>query len=195
MIIYYGELIIVVKLCRYAAAHLRVRKVNGPASGYECVHCGMKANEWSYDHLDIDELIENINGSYVLYSGNPNRYIPLCRKCHRLFDWSFRKDNPDRFAVVVGSEPEQSVDWYKIACGQRRDDVLVNISKVPGSLVDVTTGAVRCFSITRYEWTEPIRKFKRIRSKKSDKVLKSEAVARTKRQRRLRLEGKSGWLT
>src|SRR5690606_2960253 len=38
----------------YGAAHERVYRKRGRASQHDCVDCGERAEEWSYDHSDPD---------------------------------------------------------------------------------------------------------------------------------------------
>lgn len=75
----------------YGGAHHRVRRRRGVASDQQCVDCGSAADEWSYDHTDEHEFINELGHAY---SGNPQCYLPRCRSCHRLFD------NSKRWATV-----------------------------------------------------------------------------------------------
>lgn len=74
----------------YDAAHYRVYAIRGSASGYVCTDCGtVQAQDWAYDHCDPDEQVAPAKGethSGLSYSVNPERYIPLCKKCHKAFD-------------------------------------------------------------------------------------------------------------
>jgi hypothetical protein len=67
----------------YNQTHARVRKTRGKASEHQCQHCEHQAAEWAYDHTEPDELV---SAKGHTYSGDPARYIPLCRSCHRKFD-------------------------------------------------------------------------------------------------------------
>ena len=74
----------------YEAAHHRVVAVKGRAKEHRCDHCGDRAQDWAYDHLDPEALVGVRNG--CLYSLSPDHYIPLCKPCHKRFDidWSRR---------------------------------------------------------------------------------------------------------
>ena len=71
---------------RYKGAHTRVRRARGVASSYTCAHCGETAAEWAYDRTDPNPLVDEYRGFQIEYSGNPNRYMPLCISCHRKYD-------------------------------------------------------------------------------------------------------------
>ena len=68
----------------YDGAHLRIMYAKGSASQFLCVDCGGKAQEWSYDHADPEELWGGRSG--CVYSLSPEHYVPRCRVCHRAFD-------------------------------------------------------------------------------------------------------------
>lgn len=69
----------------YRTMHLRLAR-HAPATNFACVDCGGKANEWSYDHQDPDELKE-VWGRYpVSYSIKLDHYQPRCVPCHRTYD-------------------------------------------------------------------------------------------------------------
>lgn len=72
----------------YEAAHKRVRRARGRASEYSCTHCDDRAYDWAYDHADPDEGRTEDGRTYSL---NPERYIPLCRPCHRKMDGANRR--------------------------------------------------------------------------------------------------------
>lgn len=79
---------------KYQAAHMRIRKVLGTASGRPCELCGRPAHEWAYDHMDSNALRCVVAsglpyGRYhyeVSYSLDPAHYFPSCRSCHRKHD-------------------------------------------------------------------------------------------------------------
>ena len=72
---------------KYAAAHDRVRADRGLVQTYRCVDCGQRAQHWSYNHDDPDELHqEGLSAQPVAYSIHPDHYSPRCVKCHRHFD-------------------------------------------------------------------------------------------------------------
>ena len=73
----------------YGAAHDRVRRANGSASGHACVDCGGRAAQWSYDHEDPDEIqASGLSAGPISYSVKPEHYVPRCISCHKLFDLS-----------------------------------------------------------------------------------------------------------
>ena len=67
----------------YHGAHSRVRRLHGSPSGYPCSHCGGRAQDWAYDHLDPNEKHDSMGRPY---SVDPTHYSPLCRVCHYQFD-------------------------------------------------------------------------------------------------------------
>lgn len=70
----------------YGGMHHRVRKLWGSPSEYRC-QCGEWAAEWAYDHTDPREVAgERKRGFPALYSLDVNRYMPMCKPCHRKFD-------------------------------------------------------------------------------------------------------------
>lgn len=68
----------------YGAVHDRLRRVRGLAETLPCKRCDNMANEWVYDHSDPAVMYEPKIG--MPYSTNLDRYIPLCRWCHRSLD-------------------------------------------------------------------------------------------------------------
>jgi hypothetical protein len=68
---------------RNRSLHQRLGRQQGPASAYPCQHCGGPAAEWAYDHADPAER-DDPRGPYSL---DPAHYLPLCRPCHRRFDY------------------------------------------------------------------------------------------------------------
>lgn len=72
----------------YYGLHVRIKRVKGKASEHLCSHCGKRATQWAYDHLDPEEKI-NLD-HHLAYSLDPDRYIPLCSSCHKIFDLSIR---------------------------------------------------------------------------------------------------------
>lgn len=74
----------------YDAAHRRADKQFGRAKTHSCAHCGGAASDWAYDHEDEDRLICADSG--LEYSLDPSHYIPLCKSCHRRFDFAWRTE-------------------------------------------------------------------------------------------------------
>lgn len=71
----------------YSAAHERVRSDRGLVQTHNCVDCGTKAQHWSYNHTDPDELhADGLSAHPVAYSVRPEHYSPRCIKCHKRFD-------------------------------------------------------------------------------------------------------------
>ncbi len=71
----------------YRAMHYRVAAERGPAWTETCADCGEGADEWSYDHLDPDELeAEDAANLGAPYSLEVEHYVPRCGSCHARFD-------------------------------------------------------------------------------------------------------------
>lgn len=82
----------------YSAAHGRNRRERGKPTEYPCVDCGETAAQWSYDHLDPDELTEEVTGAagriyLITYSADPAHYEPRCHSCHGRFDAAVKRLN------------------------------------------------------------------------------------------------------
>lgn len=69
----------------YSGAHRRVYRDRGSATNHFC-SCGEVAQHWAYDHECPEELSEMTPGGIRHYSGNTERYIPMCVPCHKAFD-------------------------------------------------------------------------------------------------------------
>lgn len=67
----------------YRSIHRLVQKLHGSARLHICVKCGDPASDWAYDHADPRESYDHRGRPF---SGDPNRYMPLCRQCHCIFD-------------------------------------------------------------------------------------------------------------
>jgi DNA-directed RNA polymerase sigma subunit (sigma70/sigma32) len=67
----------------YNTAHQRVARELGPARDQHCVDCGQRAEEWSYNGLDADELADDQG---LRYSAKTEYYEPRCHSCHRYYD-------------------------------------------------------------------------------------------------------------
>lgn len=68
----------------YFAVHYRLRQRLGRAADHRCEHCEDPAAEWAYDHDDPSEKTDRKTG--MAYSLDADRYMPLCRSCHKVFD-------------------------------------------------------------------------------------------------------------
>lgn len=75
----------------YPAQHHRLRKQRGAASQHCCafLRCGQQAHHWSYDGSGIHSGDEITDGKRI-WSANPDRYWPLCRRHHGAFDRAMR---------------------------------------------------------------------------------------------------------
>jgi hypothetical protein len=73
----------------YSGAHRRVMRERGAASECACIQCGQDAQDWAYDHTDQNEIRD---GNGRIYSGDPNRYVPMCHGCHSIFDQQWRME-------------------------------------------------------------------------------------------------------
>lgn len=80
------------KQITYSGAHARLRRTRGSAAEYQCP-CGQTAAEWAYTHDDPCPN-EMANASGRRYSGDINRYVAMCRRCHRLYDKSIIQTCP-----------------------------------------------------------------------------------------------------
>lgn len=77
----------------YSTTHMRTSKIKGAASLNQCDHChDRQAQQWAYDHEDSDEVTAYIGESLLVFSLDPDHYIPLCIKCHRKFDMRWRRE-------------------------------------------------------------------------------------------------------
>lgn len=73
----------------YRGAHRRVEAAFGSARMQSCVECGESALEWSYDHEDPEEVLDERG---IPYSVTPSFYRPMCISCHRNFDLAHIKE-------------------------------------------------------------------------------------------------------
>lgn len=71
----------------YELVHLRLKKRRGPASTFRCVTCDGPAQQWAYDHQDLNE--KHSDKGYA-FSVNPDHYQPMCVPCHKRFDTNHR---------------------------------------------------------------------------------------------------------
>lgn len=88
--------------CTYETAHFRIARRRGRAATYEC-ECGEPAEEWAYRGESPTEqegtrTRRRRGVPYTIrstWSGNPDDYDPLCRRCHARrdgrTDWGVRK--------------------------------------------------------------------------------------------------------
>lgn len=67
----------------YMTVHSRIRTARGWASEYSCVECGVQALDWAYTY-DCPNEIPSKSGPY---SVDIERYQPMCRRCHRRYDY------------------------------------------------------------------------------------------------------------
>lgn len=70
----------------YTSIHRAVRSARGAARDQSCAHCGGRATQWSYNHLDPNEIRVPWEGRQVTVSTDPAFYDPLCSSCHRVRD-------------------------------------------------------------------------------------------------------------
>ena len=66
----------------YNSAHRRIYRARGDADEFSCLHCGVSAQQWAYDHADPNAITDQ----GPVFSLEPSHYIPLCRSCHKRFD-------------------------------------------------------------------------------------------------------------
>lgn len=68
----------------YTGLHDKIKRLRGRAVEHLC-DCGAQAHEWAYLGGDPNELVCPRRG--IVFSLNIELYAPLCRPCHRQFDW------------------------------------------------------------------------------------------------------------
>lgn len=92
----------------YRAMHKRVATERGPAWAEQCADCGEDATEWSYDHLDPDE-VEATEADHLgaRYSTDPGRYQARCKSCHVKFDRAYGEA-----LRAAGSDPTTGGSHY-----------------------------------------------------------------------------------
>lgn len=71
----------------YEAAHDRVKRYRGAPSSHACA-CGKQAEDWAYLHTDPEPLVDERGRPF---SDDVDRYAPMCRSCHKTFDWAIRR--------------------------------------------------------------------------------------------------------
>lgn len=112
----------------YDRAHAAVKRLWGVARNYPCVKCDGPAHEWAYDWCD--DTTEN-------YSLFLEFYMPLCRTCHRQYDFSlgsyFRRHGRDFRSKPVPINPKTEAEWERYFREQRRGSVAhqPRVSKKP----------------------------------------------------------------
>lgn len=67
----------------YNPAHRTLQRARGKAANHACADCGERANEWSYDGDDPDELVDEQGRAFTR---NLDAYSPRCFRCHRIYD-------------------------------------------------------------------------------------------------------------
>lgn len=82
-----------VKVPSYPLMHRRIDRKRGVAATHRCVRCGERALQWSYDHMDPNELtsLDGLSAGCV-YSLNIDRYQAMCRSCHAADDSAHRRE-------------------------------------------------------------------------------------------------------
>jgi len=80
----------------YGAVHKRLERERGRASEHLCAACGNRAQEWSYDGGDPNELTEVLEKRPIKYTTDLERYSPRCRKCHRHLDESLCRNRNEK---------------------------------------------------------------------------------------------------
>lgn len=68
----------------YEGMHFRIYAQRGKACEYPCTHCFRVAVDWAYDHTDPKVRYDRTSG--LPFSLEVNRYVPLCRSCHKRLD-------------------------------------------------------------------------------------------------------------
>lgn len=68
----------------YTTVHSRLRSQRGPASRNPCKECGSQAEDWAYMYGCPNEKPSELGP----YSTDLSRYEPMCRPCHKIFDFN-----------------------------------------------------------------------------------------------------------
>jgi hypothetical protein len=73
-------------------AHKRVWAQRGPAAEQTCIGCSGPALDWAYQHSDPHPLFARspYGGLPWPYSLDPSQYAPMCRPCHRRYDYRMK---------------------------------------------------------------------------------------------------------
>jgi hypothetical protein len=96
----------------YMDAHSRLRRSRGSASGYECVDCGRRARDWSYQGGAPDEA----PSEYGPYTYDSEFYVPRCASCHGRYDHT-KVDCPrGHNTLIVGRDTQRKCR----ECGRER---------------------------------------------------------------------------
>jgi hypothetical protein len=68
----------------YSGVHVALTRERGKASTHSCT-CGGQAAEWAYTYDDPcpDECVDPRGQKFSL---DLARYVPMCRRCHRVYD-------------------------------------------------------------------------------------------------------------
>ena len=93
-------------MAKYMAAHARILKARGPARRYRCVDCDARADQWSYNHADPQQVCDEQGRQYSL---DPMFYDPRCRRCHQRFDRHHRADSLRTIADTVADQLRHAV--------------------------------------------------------------------------------------
>lgn len=78
----------------YETVHTRLTREKGAAKSQPCFECGKKAENWSYDHQDPDEVFSEDGKPY---SKKAEHYQALCVTCHRHRDRSEKCRNGHKY--------------------------------------------------------------------------------------------------
>ena len=86
----------------YGSAQELVKGRRGAARLHACDSCGQRADEWSYNGDDPDEITGTWKGRPARWSLNPDHYTPLCVPCHRAKDFRRERCSRGHDVSVVG---------------------------------------------------------------------------------------------
>jgi hypothetical protein len=114
----------------YESWRLRLTALRGRAADHLCAECSKPAHEWAYSGGDPAEVqvIRPITDPFaeksaytVPLSFDPERYVPLCRSCHRR-----RKSAPRRYPRHTLVDLRKPDEWTGIrrrcwTCGMTKD--------------------------------------------------------------------------
>lgn len=75
------------EVASYSGVHAALTRERGRARNHSCCSCGEQAQEWAYT-WDDPCPDERIDGHGMKFSIDLDRYRPMCKKCHVVYDKS-----------------------------------------------------------------------------------------------------------
>lgn len=112
--------------CSYNAAHHRVARARGTASGWRCA-CGAMATQWAYRGGSDNEIRGTrtvrqrgrVTVVHSTWSPDPGDYAPMCRTCHGRHDRpdylrGYRHDIDARETYLARQRERERRRWLRI---------------------------------------------------------------------------------